>query len=239
MTDEHSGHHHFENRLLAALSPETWSLFAPMLEDISAPLGKVLLEAGEPIQHVFFPRSGMISLLVATSDGELIETATVGREGGVGLQRALGQRRSFTRATVQIRGTMSVIKAHSFEKIARDHSPVRDMVSSYIEVMWAEAQQVAACNVIHHASARLCRWLLQTSDRIGSDQLGLTQEFLAQMLGVRRTTVTLLAQSLQKDGLISYSRGNIQILDRRRLEACACECYSAIQELPSKLGVAT
>jgi CRP-like cAMP-binding protein len=113
------------------------------------------------------------------------------------------------------------------------------MITRYTEVLWAEAQQIAACNAIHDTSSRLCRWLLQTFDRVHSSQLPLTQDFVAQMLGVRRTTVTLLAQELQNKGAIRYSRGNITILDRGALEACACECYRVIQQekLPLKIGV--
>lgn len=116
---------------------------------------------------------------------------------------------------------------------------MRDLIARYTEVLWAEAQQIAACNAAHDAPARLCRWLLQTSDRIGSDYLPLTQELMGQMLGVRRTTVTLLAQSLQRKGVIQYRRGHIQILDRKQLEHYACECYAVMQQekLPLKIGV--
>src|SRR5262249_32930821 len=158
-------------------------------------------------------------------DGDMIETSTVGREGAVGLHRGLGKRRSFTRAVVQIPGRFSTIAAQTFEEIALGSAAIRDMIGCYTEVLWAEAQQLAACNAIHDALSRLCRWLLQSADRAGSDHLPLTQEFLAQMLGVRRTTVTLLAQELQKKGIIRYSRGKLIIMDRTRLEDCACECY--------------
>jgi CRP-like cAMP-binding protein len=113
------------------------------------------------------------------------------------------------------------------------------MITRYTEVLWAEAQQLAACNAVHEASARLCRWLLQTSDRIGSQTLPLTQELIAQMLGVRRTTVTIMAQALQSQGAITYMRGRVSILDREKLEHCACECYAVVQQekLPLKIGV--
>ena len=204
------------------------------------PQGTVFLEPGEPIRQIYFPQSGMISLLVVTRDGSMIETSTIGREGAVGLHRALGERRSFTRVNVQIPGRFSTIAAHIFQEVARDDLAIREMIARYTEVLWAEAQQNAACNAVHDASARLCRWLLQSSDRVESDQLPLTQDFLAQMLGVRRTTVTLLAQELQKQGIIKYSRGKMAILDRIGLEQRACECYPAIQQekLPLKLGVA-
>jgi len=214
-------------------------LLEPALKEVSAAQGTVFLEPGSLIDQVFFPQSGMISLLVVTSSGNMIEASTIGREGAVGLHGGLGERRSFTRATVQVPGRFSVITARSFQKIVLGNLAIRDMVARYTEVLWAEAQQIAACNAVHDASSRLCRWLLQTSDRIHSDELPLTQEFLAQMLGVRRTTVTLLAQELQRKGVIKGSRGRVTILDRKGLEACACECYDVIQQekLPRKIGV--
>ena len=131
--------------------------------------------------------------MVIGRDGNFIETSTVGREGAVGLHSGLGRRRSFTRATAQIGGKFSTIRAARFEHVANGNAPIRDVILRYTEVLWAETQQIAACNAMHGASARLRRWLLQSADRIGSDEVPLTQEFLAQMLGVRRTTVTLLA----------------------------------------------
>jgi CRP-like cAMP-binding protein len=178
-------------------------------------------------------------LLVVSKDGRAVETATIGREGAVGLHGALGKRLSFTRATTQVAGRFSVIRASALAHLVQDHAPLRDMITRYIEVLWVEAQQLAACNAVHDASARLCRWLLQTSDRIGNDTLPLTQELIAQMLGVRRTTVTIMAQTLQRKGAIKYMRGRISILDREKLEHCACECYAILQQenLPLKIGV--
>jgi CRP-like cAMP-binding protein len=171
----------------------------------------------------------MISLLIVSREGDTVEVSTVGREGALGLHRGLGGRRSFTRATVQIPGRFSMIAAHAFERISLNSAPVRDMISHYTEVLLEEALQLAACNAIHDASSRLCRWLLQCADHINSPQLPLTQEFLAQMLGVRRTTVTLLAQELQKRGAVKYSRGKMTILNRKMLEDDACECYEVMQ----------
>lgn len=181
----------------------------------------------------------MISLLVVTADGDMIETATVGREGAVGLQSGLGNRRSLTRATMQVPGKVAVVETPAFQAISRDNTTIHHLITRYTEIVWAEAQQVAACNAVHNASSRLCRWLLQTADRIESDELPLTQEFLAQMLGVRRTTVTLLAQELQKSEAIKYSRGRLKILDRKMLEDAACDCYGVLHQdrLPQKIGV--
>jgi len=230
---------HQENRLLTSLPHDVLDRLRPQLREISPPQGTVLLEPGEPIQNIYFPRTGMVSMLVSTADGHLIETATVGREGAVGLQRGLGPRRSFTRATVQIPGRLTVLPAQRFEEVVQGNADVRLLIGQYTELQWAEAQQISACNAIHDASSRLCRWLLQCADRVQGTELALTQDFLAQMLGVRRTTVTMLAQELQKKGSIRYVRGKIQVLDRAGLESCACDCYRAIQQdsLPDRIGL--
>lgn len=228
-----------DNRLLAAMPTDAISLLNSDLRQVSVEQGAVILEAGAPIENVYFPQTGIISLLIVSKDGRAIEATTVGREGAVGLHGALGSRRSFTRATAQIGGKCSTIRAARLRRIVSGNVLVRDLVTRYLEVLWAEAQQIGACNAAHDASARLCRWLLQTADRTSSESIPLTQEFLAQMLSVRRTTVTLLAKSLQAKGVISYRRGQIMILDRKALEACACECYRVIHHdhLPRALGL--
>lgn len=228
------------NRLLAALPRDDFMLLEQDLRQVTLPQGTVCFGAGDRIEQVYFPHSGMISCLVVTGGGEMVETSSVGQEGAVGLQSGLGHRTSYTRALVQITGKFSVLAASRLESAASRSPALRDLIVRYTERLWAEAQQNAACNAIHDGSSRLCRWLLQCSDRIGSDQLALTQEFLADMLGVRRTTVTLLAQELQKRGIVRYSRGRITILDRAALEAHACECYRALRpdNLSHKIGVA-
>jgi CRP-like cAMP-binding protein len=230
---------HQDNRLLAALPREMLDLMGHDLKQIPLEQGQAIYEPGARIDKIYFPQSGMISLLVVAKDGGAVETATIGREGALGLHAALGQRLSFTRATTQVAGQFSIIRASALGHLVQDHAPMRDMITRYTEVLWTEAQQLAACNAAHEASARLCRWLLQTSDRIGSQTVPLTQELIAQMLGVRRTTVTLIAQSLQAQGVIKYMRGRISILDREKLEHCACECYAVMQQekLPLKIGV--
>jgi CRP-like cAMP-binding protein len=227
------------NRLLAAMPPNTLALLEPDLRQVSLEQGAILLEPDELIENIYFPLTGLISLTVIGKDGSSIEASTVGREGAVGLHSGLGRRRSFTRAIAQISGKFSAIRAARFEQIANGSAPIRDVILRYTEVLWAETQQIAACNAMHGASARLCRWLLQSADRIGSDQVPLTQELLAQMLGTRRTTVSLLAQRMQAKGLIRYRRGRIVILDRKALEACACDCYHIMhdEKLPHALGV--
>jgi CRP-like cAMP-binding protein len=215
------------NHLLAALPSECLHVLESHMRQMTLTQGFVCCEAGDPIEQVYFPQTGMISCLIAMGEGTMAEVSSIGREGAAGLQAGLGRRYSYTRAVVQIPGKFSVIPAISLLSTAASVPALRTIIVGYIETLWAEAQQNSACNAIHDGSSRLCRWLLQCSDRIGSEQLALTQEFLAEMLGMRRTTVTLLAQALQKKGILRYSRGRIVIVDRPRLEAAACECYDA------------
>jgi CRP-like cAMP-binding protein len=223
---------HAQNYLLGSLPPESLALLD--LEPIVLPQGAGILEPEEPIDRVYFPETGMISMLVLTGEGDTVETAIVGREGAFGIQRGLGERRSLTRATVQIAGRFLTIAGPKFELATAASAPMREMIIRYTEVLWGQAQQTAACNAVHDASSRLCRWLLQSARSVGSDQLALTQEFIGQMLGVRRTTVTLLAQHLQRTGAIKYRRGKISIVDRSSLEACACGCHRVIQNLQNE-----
>ncbi len=198
-----------------------------------------MFEPGAPLDTIYFPQSGLISLMIVTRNGSAVEAATVGREGAVGLHGSTGQRLSFTRAVAQVGGIFSVIGTSRFEQTVNGNSSVQHLIARYTELLWAEAQQTTACNALHNVSSRLVRWLLQSADRVGRDDLHLTQETLAQMLGCRRTTVTLLSQALQAKGLIRTGRGHITIIDRKGLEACACECYRVIHhnELPLAVGV--
>ena len=191
--------------------------------------GAVVQEFGEPIKHIYFPRDGMISLVVITEAGAGIEAATIGYEGAVGSFAGLGQRRSHTRAVVQVAGAATRIAAPHFRKAVQDSDAVCKIVVRYGEMLLIQVQQTAACNALHAVEARLSRWLLQARDRLDSNTIKLTHEFLSQMLGVRRTTVTVVATVLQQAGLIRYHRGQIEIVDRPGLEARACECYEAIR----------
>jgi CRP-like cAMP-binding protein len=217
------------NRLLAALRPPELMLLEPHMKETPLEQGAMLQEQGEPIERVFFPNSGMISLVAVMRHGNAVETATVGREGAIGAMSGLGPRHAFTRAVVQMAGTAFQIATTKFQSIVEQSTAIRDIVVRHNEVLLAQVQQSAACNALHEAEARFCRWLLQSRDRSDSDIVPITQEFLAQMLGVRRTTVTLVAQSLQDKGLLRYRRGRIEILDRDGLEARACECYEVVR----------
>jgi CRP-like cAMP-binding protein len=224
MASEHSGR---RNRLLAALTAADHSLLAPHLKELSLELGLLLQEAGEPVEHIYFPHQGMISLLAVMSDGQGIETATVGSEGVVGAISGFGIRRGFTRAVVQAPLVASRISSVRFHAAVQKSEGIRNLIASYNEVLLA---QIPACNALHATESRLARWLLQTRDRIDSDVLPLTQEFLSQMLGVRRTTVTLVARQLEQAGVIQNRRGWIVVVDRPGLEDIACECYAIVRD---------
>jgi CRP-like cAMP-binding protein len=214
------------NRLLAALKPADLALLSPHLEESRLKQGVMLKEAGELIEQVYFPESGMISLLAVMTGGNGVETATIGREGAVGVTAGLGGRIATGRAVVQLEGSFAHLAVGPFKKAMNKSPAMRDFLARYNDAQTSLVYQVAGCNALHQAPMRLCRWLLQTHDRGEGDIVPLTQEFLSEMLGVQRTTVTMLAKELQEDGLIDYRRGRIEIVDRKGLEARACECYA-------------
>jgi CRP-like cAMP-binding protein len=225
------------NRLLAALPHPTTARLQHELFHVSLPQGTVCFDAGEPVDRVYFPRSGLISLLIATDKNELIEAGMIGREGAAGLQCAIGRRTSFARAIVRVQGLFVAIAAEPLRRSIEMSAEAASLVTRYTEILWAEAQQLAACNAVHAALPRLARWLLQSADRLGSDQLSLTQDMLGEVLTIRRTSVSLIAQELQQRQIIKYRRGRIAITDRNALEGCACECYRIIRDLYHALPV--
>ena len=190
---------------------------------------QVLYEPNELLRHVYFPTSGMISLLLVLKDRSVVEVGRVGNEGIVGLPIFLGVRTSHTRAFVQIPGEALRMKAHVFRKEARQGGPLASLLLRYTQALLRHSERLTACNTWHPIEQRLCRWLLITHDRVQADRFEITQEFLSQMLGVHRQSVTLAASRLQKAGLIRYSRGKLTILDREGLEATSCECYRAVK----------
>jgi CRP-like cAMP-binding protein len=217
------------NRLLAGLPAADFSLLSQHMKDMVLQQGVVLQEQGERVEDIYFPHDGIVSLLAIMQQGDAIEIATIGREGAIGSLAGLGPRRSHTRAVVQVTGTASRIPAARFRKAAEDSQAIRDIIMRYGEVLLIQVQQTAACNALHDVEERLSRWLLQARDRVNSNTIRLTHEFLSQMLGVRRPTVTVVARMLQDAGLIRYHRGHIEIVDRGGLEAKACECYETIR----------
>ncbi|HEY0330063.1 MAG TPA: Crp/Fnr family transcriptional regulator [Rhodopseudomonas sp.] len=197
--------------------------------------GLVLLEPGDEFEQVYFPHNGMLSLLAVLRDGKAIETATVGREGVVGAMAGLGLYKSLVRVVVQMPTSLTKIPSSQFRKVATASEALRNLCIQYNEVLLSQARVTAACNALHLIEARFCRWLLQSADRAGGDTVNLTQEFLAEMLGVRRTSVTEVATKLQNAGLISYSRGVIKILNRPAVAKLSCECYETLLEQSSLL----
>jgi CRP-like cAMP-binding protein len=217
------------NRFLATLPPHDFSLLAPHLRTTGLERGAILHDVGEEIEHVYFPHTGMVSLVAVMQSGGTVETATVGRAGVIGASAGLGARRAFGRAIVQLPGSAAWLSAAQFHAAARECHAIHDLIVRYNDLLLAQVQQSVACNALHALEARLCRWLLQTHDCVDGDPIPLTQEFLGQMLGVRRTTVTLAARLLQSAGLIRYRRGHIQIVDRAALEDISCECYAVVR----------
>jgi CRP-like cAMP-binding protein len=218
------------NKLLAALPRNDFQLLLAHLALVQFAQGDVLYEAGAEVDQVYFPVSGMISLVVVMRDGRAIETATVGREGVVGAMSGLGLHTMKVRAIAQLPTFAGKISSTALRKVAVDSKPAADLCVKYNEVLLTHARVTAGCNALHKVEARFCRWLLQTRDRAQSDTLTLTQEFLSEMLGVRRTSVTEVAQKIQETGAISYSRGVIKIIDLDALKTISCECYETLRE---------
>lgn len=217
------------NRLLASLEAGDWDLLKPQLETVSLTAGAVLMEAGQPAEHVYFPEDGVISLVVVMREGGQAETASIGREGLVGYIATLCSRQEMVRSVVQVPGTAARIPFDAFLEFWNSSKSFRNHVLSYTEALFAQIVQSAACNALHKIEARLCRWLLTARERAGTENVALTQDALADMLGVQRSTINLVARTIQERGLIRYRRGNIQILDVAALEANACECYRAVR----------
>ena len=225
-----------DNKLLAALPRDHFDRLLPYLSTVSLPQGLVLYEAGDEVDQVYFPHYGMLSLLAVLRDGKAIETATVGREGVVGAMAGLGLYKSLVRVVVQMPLAVSKIAATHFRTVAGGSDVVRNLCVRYNEVLLSQARVTAACNALHPIEARFCRWLLQSADRAASDTVPLTQEFLAEMLGVRRTSVTEVASKVQNAGVITYSRGVIKILDRPALLRMSCECYQTLLDQSAALA---
>jgi CRP-like cAMP-binding protein len=217
------------NSLLAALPRKEYQHLRGRLEQVTLAFGQVLYEPGASIRHVYFPNNSLVSLLTL-ADGHLaLEVGMVGPEGMVGTPMSLGIDVSPVRALVQGSGTAMRMTAARFRKALRQSPPLQRALHRYVHLLMVQITQTAACNRFHVVEARLARWLLMTRDRVGANRFRLTQEFLAHMLGVRRSGVTQAAGALQRRKLISYSRGIISILDQKGLEAASCRCYETVK----------
>lgn len=219
-----------KNQLLSALPPQEFERLLPKLETVHLALKQIIYAPNEPIEYVHFPTSGIVSLVNVTENGGTVETATVGNEGMVGIPVFLGADRMVGQAISQIVGDALRMKADVFKREVIPGSPLHNQLLRYTQALMNQMAQSIACNRLHSVEQRCCRWLLLCQDRVQSDQILLTQEFLSQMLGVRRPSVSEVASKLQKAGLIHYSRGKITILNRQHLEAASCECYRLVKD---------
>ena len=220
-----------ENSLLAAIPPKEYLRLSSALEPVELIFGEVLYEPGETIRYVYFPGDSLVSLLTLVDGHLALEVGLIGREGLVGIPLVLGHKVSPVRALVQGGGTALRMTSARFLKEFRLSLPLQQEVYRYVHALMAQISQTAGCNRFHVVEARLARWLLMTQDRVKSYCFRMTQEFLGHMLGVRRVGVTKAANALQKRILISYSRGNIVVLDRKGLEAAACQCYEVVRDM--------
>jgi CRP-like cAMP-binding protein len=223
-----------ENRILQSITAGDLAAMQPHLKPIELRRGEMLLQARTPIENVYFPLGGMVSLLAVMQNGDAIETGIVGREGVVGGSVANGNGHSFGQATVQVDGKALKIARKPFAEVCQKSPAIRDLAIRFQDVITMQAQQSAACHALHSVEARLCRWLLQSQDVTESNVVELTQEFLSHMLGVQRSSVSLCANALQEAGLIKYARGRITIRDHTGLQECACECYAVIRSETDK-----
>jgi CRP-like cAMP-binding protein len=217
-----------ENRLLAALPHDDYQRLLPSLELVHIELRQVLHRSREPIAHAYFPRSGMVSLVTIMDDGAAVEVASIGREGLVGLPIHLGAAVMSVQALCLIPGEAVRVRADVVREEVQRRGALHELLQRYALAVFNDIVQTAACNLLHRMDGRCARWLLMTQDRLGADEFPLTQEFLAQMLGARRASVSEVASRLQSAGVIRYRRGRLTIADRHRLEAEACECYRKV-----------
>ena len=226
---------HSSNRVLASLAEADLKALLPHLRFVDLPQEMVLFEAGGVISRVYFPHAGVVSLVVELASGEMIEAAMIGREGVVGGLSALDSNISISRAIVQVAGAASVVNVDAVRHLGEQSMGFRTTLIKHEQVLLVQSQQSAACNATHTIEARLSRWLLRCRDLVGGENLQLTQEFIAQMLGVRRTSVSIVANTLQHAGLIKYNRGRIKVLDLEGLRECACECYATVKSISDRL----
>ena len=223
------------NWLLDTLPAEAYERLVENLEPVDFSLGEVIYESGAQMEHVFFPTTSHVSLLYTMINGTTAEMGLVGNEGVVGIALVMGGDTTPNRAVVQGGGNALKLQAKAMQVEFSRGSEFQHLLLRYTQALITQISQTAVCNRLHSVEQRLCRWLLMTRDRTQSDELQMTHEFISNMLGVRREGVTHAALALQQNGLISYVRGHIQILDRKGLETGACECYAVVKEEHDRL----
>jgi CRP-like cAMP-binding protein len=230
-----SPHHPKQNQLLAALPAPEFERLSSHLELVSMPLGESLYESGRRLPHVYFPTTAIVSLLYVMQDGASAEIAVVGNEGILGISLFMGGETTPSRAVVQSAGYGYRLEAQLLKQEFNRAGPVLHLLLRYTQALITQMAQTAVCNRHHSVEQQLCRWLLLSLDRLSSNKLTMTQELIANMLGVRREGVTEAARKLQRAGSIRYSRGTIEVLDRQALEAQACECYAVVKKESDRL----
>lgn len=226
---------HRMNRLLAALEPEDFEALRPDLESLNLARGQVLYEPGDPMRFTYFPHDSVISLVNVMEDGGSVEMAVFGREGVCGLLAELATREAFGRYIVQMSGRASRMPFERLNEVRNARPAIRRLIMNYSQVILMHTFQTVSCNAVHPVEARCARWILAMHDRAGQDTLPLTHEFLAEMLGVQRSSVSVVTRMLQTAGLIRQSRGSITVIDRAGLEEVACECYGKIRRIYERL----
>jgi CRP-like cAMP-binding protein len=223
------------NELLAALLPAERARIYPYLQRVAMPLGMVLYEPSDVLRHAYFPTDSVVSLLYMMENGDSAEISLVGNEGLVGIALFMGGESTPSRAIVQSKGCAFRLSARRLKDEFRRRDHIQLLLLRYTQSLLTQMAQTAVCNRLHSVDQQLCRWLLLTHDRLSSNQLSMTQEMIANMLGVRREGVTIAAAKLQKLGVICYSRGIVTILDRHRLEQLCCECYAVVKRETDRL----
>src|SRR3954470_654600 len=226
----------YKNRILSSLQRTEIMRLAPHLLPLDLPSGKTLLDPGQEITYAYFLETGLASVVVAMANGNMVETGITGNDGLVGFPVLLGTKTMPTRTFMQISGKGFKIKVHRLVEEFERAGTLHTKISRYLQAHLVQTAQTAACNRLHDIAERLARWLLMCHDRMEADNFSITHEFLGHMLGTPRSTVTLAAGILQKAGLVSYSRGKVNIRDRKGLEKAACECYQTIRKEFDRLG---
>jgi CRP-like cAMP-binding protein len=225
------------NRILLATADNEYRVIRPDLRYIDLPHHLSLHEPTQSIEFVYFPNRGMVSQVVVTKDGRTVEVGVVGKEGYVGAGLAAGLNRSSVREIIQVAGDGFRIMANALERVLRAAPRLQVLLNRHTGLQGMQVAQTAACNRLHDIQQRLSRWLLMTQDRVDSGMLPITHDFIATMMGTDRSTVSLAASVLQKKGIIEYVRGAVKIVNRRKLEKSACECYGVIQQFEDELGL--
>jgi CRP-like cAMP-binding protein len=223
------------NHFLASLPRAAHDVLRPHLRSRELPQAAVIYNAGDTVSEVIFPYSGIVSFVVGMENGQFVEAEMIGWNGVVGAGPALDGRRALNRAVVHAAGRGAAIEAETLTQLVRQNEGLRRTLADHEHMLFAYVQQIAACNAVHALEARMSRWLLQVRDLVRSDELPLTQEFMAQMLGVQRTSVTLIVGRLQQAGLIKTRRGRVAVIDLEGLRDAACECYRTTNAHFSKL----